>query len=69
MLAVALVFGFSSFVMAEGHMEYPTENAVEALEDAHQNNLYVDGDNYVEAAIENKAVHIKNTVKNQEFSE
>ena len=65
-LAVALVFGFSTLAMADGH-DSPTGNALEALDEAHGNNLWVDGDDYVEAAIDNKAVHIKETVSKQEF--
>ena len=62
-LAVALVFGFSTLAMAEAP-ENPTENAQEATDEAFDNGLR---DN--QTALDAKAVHIGDTIEEQEFVE
>ena len=62
-LAVALVFGFSTLAMAEAP-ENPTENAQEATDEAFDNGLR---DN--QTALDAKAVHIGDTIEKQEFVE
>ena len=63
MLAVALVFGFSTLTMAEeAVVENPTEKAVETL--AEEPAI---GDVMAEEALENKAVWVQDTVEDQEF--
>lgn len=63
MLAFALVFGFSTFAMAE-QPDNPTENGYEASNEAFDNGLR---DN--QTALDAKAVHIGNTIQEQEFVE